>query len=313
MAIDVFNLLAKEKLFQECTGLTPDEFWLMLPVFEDRWERRNCRRKVNGKARKLPVFKPSKKQAMPYIEEKLFFILYFIKSNPKYYEMQLEFGLSKGAISQWIQLLSEIFRETLSRLHCLPARTAEELYRLLERLEGGQVVILDGTERPLERSTDPEAQQDHYSGKKKTHTVKNNLLIHILGLVLYLSETVEGRVHDKALADRDPLRFPDGTVLYQDTGYQGHAPEGATVLQPTKKPRGKELSADQKAENQSISRVRVKVEHEIGHVKGFSVVKEVCRVGGYFFRDLVMELASGLHNFRTSIRRGLAGNITNFA
>ena len=266
MAFDVFNVLLQETLFQECTGLTTEEFFQMLPVFEDRWDRRNLQKTVRGKTRKLPVFKPSKKQALPSQEEKLFFILYFMKNNLKYYEMQLGFGLSKGAISQWIKLLAQVMHETLCRLQCLPVRTAEALYHLLDGLEAGQTAILDGTERPIERSTDHEVQQDHYSGKKKRHTVKNNLLIHLLGLVLYLSETVEGRVHDKALADLDPFCFPEETVLYQDTGYQGHAPEGVRVLQPTKKPRGKELSAEQKAANQSISRIRVKVEHEIGHV-----------------------------------------------
>ena len=57
--------------------------------------------------------------------------------------------------------------------------------------------------------------------------------------VLYLSPTVEGKKHDKKLADEVALSYPVGTVLHQDTGFQGYAPAGVTIRQPKKNPRAK--------------------------------------------------------------------------
>ena len=39
---------------------------------------------------------------------------------------------------------------------------------------------------------------------------------------IYLSETVEGKRHDKKLADDEGHQFPHGSKLWQDTGYQGY-------------------------------------------------------------------------------------------
>ncbi len=66
------------------------------------------------------------------------------------------------------------------------------------------------------------------------------------------------------------------------------------------KPRGRELTDEQKHENRQISSFRVKVEHAIGRVKIFRIVKERFRCHKLFFNDLVFEIACGLHNFKLS-------------
>jgi len=65
--------------------------------------------------------------------------------------------------------------------------------------------------------------------------------------------------------------------LWQDTGYQGYAPRNTAIIQPTRKPRGKELTAEQKAENKVISSTRIKAEHAISGIKIQRVTKELCR------------------------------------
>ncbi len=40
------------------------------------------------------------------------------------------------------------------------------------------------------------------------------------------SATCEGKKHDKKLADEQALRFPKGSKLWKDTGFQGYEPEG---------------------------------------------------------------------------------------
>jgi len=91
-------------------------------------------------------------------------------------------------------------------------------------------------------------------------------------------------------------------VLWKDTGFQGYEPEGVQTHQPKKKPRNKELSEEEKARNQEISRVRIQVEHSIGGVKIFRIVHDIFRNFKKGFDDLVMETACGLHNFRLTMK-----------
>ena len=133
--------------------------------------------------------------------------------------------------------------------------------------------------------------------------MKNNLIIDMEErLVRYLSQTFAGRVHDKRICDEEGYTFPPGCVLFKDTGFQGFEPEKICTYQPKKKPRNHELSAEEKAENQMISSIRILVEHVIGSVKRCRIVHDVLRNTKAHFDDLVMEIACGLHNFRTAWR-----------
>ena len=113
---------------------------------------------------------------------------------------------------------------------------------------------------------------------------------------------LRGKKHDKKLADESGYRVPEGSVLAQDTGFQGFRLEGVAILQPTKKPRGGELSYADKVRNRLILSIRVRIEHAIGGVKRYRIVKDKLRNWKPGFRDLVFETCCGLHNFRLNFR-----------
>ena len=77
---------------------------------------------------------------------------------------------------------------------------------------------------------------------------------------------------------------------------------GVNIHQPTKKPCGGELNLVDKVQNRLISSVRVVVEHVIAGVKRCRIVKDSFRNPKEAYEDRVMELACGLHNFRTEHR-----------
>ena len=120
--------------------------------------------------------------------------------------------------------------------------------------------------------------------------------------VRYLSRTCAGRVHDKRICDEEDYTFPPGCVLFKDTGFQGCEPDQVCTYQPKKKPRGQELSPDDKAENKRIASIRILVEHVIAGVKRCRIVHDILRNTTAHFDDLVMEIACGLHNLRVSCR-----------
>ena len=132
--------------------------------------------------------------------------------------------------------------------------------------------------------------------------MKNNLLCNPQKRILWLSKTFDGSVHDKKIADEQPVHFPAGITLWQDTGFLGHNPQSVIVKMPTKKPKGKELTQEQKQENRKMSSFRIIVEHAIGGVKRCRIVKERLRCTKFGFDDKVMLIACGLHNLRISLK-----------
>jgi len=116
-----------------------------------------------------------------------------------------------------------------------------------------------------------------------------------------LSGTYGGRVHDTRIGDEEDDQFPP-CGLFQDTGFQGDKPDPVATYQPKKKPQGKELTDEEKAENTMIASIRILVEHVIAGVKRCRIVKDVFRNTKTHFADQVMEIACGLHNFRATWR-----------
>jgi len=131
--------------------------------------------------------------------------------------------------------------------------------------------------------------------------LKNLLLINAALRILFLSETQPGSVHDKRMADTTPSPLPAGSHLLQDLGFQAFTLEGVDIIQPTKKPRGRELTPEQKEDNREISRRRVRIEHVNSSVKRCRMLKETIRMWKAGIRDMVMEIGCGLHNFRVRV------------
>jgi hypothetical protein len=159
----------------------------------------------------------------------------------------------------------------------------------------------DGTERRIVRPQDPVEQRESYSGKKKDNTVKNVLLVNALLTILFLSDTYGGRTHDKPIADATPYPLPAGSRLLQDLGFLAFTLPEVTILMPTKKPRGQELSLEEQLTNQALNQRRLRIEHVNSSVKRCRIVKDRIRLWKEGVRDLVMELCCALHNFRVRL------------
>lgn len=119
--------------------------------------------------------------------------------------------------------------------------------------------------------------------------------------ILFLSESTFGKVHDKRLADSCPYPLPDGSQLLQDLGFQGFSIANTQTIMPMKKPKGKELTEEQKEANRQISKRRVRIEHVNSSVKRCRIVQDGCRLFKENVRDLAMEICCALHNFRVKL------------
>lgn len=292
----------KPKLFLCMTCLTVEEFIILLSYFEQAWDEYIEREYKNREDRERAYGAGQDRDTLKIIEDKLLFILYYCKCYPLQEILGFEFGMSQSTANEWIHILAKVLQTALDKGGHIPERVPENLEATLSA-EKETDVSIDGTERKIQRPTDNEEQKAHYSGKKKAHTVKNNIVGSInTKKVKYLSQTYEGKTHDKKIADEENPSFPEGIHLFKDTGFQGYEPNGVITLQPKKKPKGKELSNLDKEINSIISRTRIIIEHIIGGVKRCRIVKELFRNTKDKFDDLVMEIACGLHNFRVEHR-----------
>ena len=280
------------------SDLNRDEFEEILSIFSERWRIHESRYTLSNTWR---INKPRKDETLKLIEDKLLFILLYFKNYPIQETMGAIFGMSQGKVSIWIKVLLPMLKVTLSKFGDLPARDGASLAAIL-KASGQDKFYLDGTERQVERSSDYDLQKDHYSGKKCTHMVKNDVLNDKNRHIWWISDTYEGAVHDKKVMDLENCKFPKGITLVYDTGFQGLLYEGVSILQPFKAQRNHPLVPIQKKINKIIACERVVNEHTIGSVKRVHILKHEIRCNNLDFRDDVFWIACGLHNFRTRNR-----------
>jgi hypothetical protein len=286
------SAILNEKTFISLTSLTIIEFNDLCKIFFKQWEKYTNQESRDSKNGGRP---PSLKT----IEDRLFFILFYLKTYPLQEVIAYCFDISQGTANVLIHQLSYILKLTLAELGYVPARVTEDMIKRLQ-FEEIQPYAIDGTERPIVRPSDNAVQKIFYSGKKKHHTIKNNLLIGINDRqIKYLGDTHEGKKHDKKIAEEEQFKLPSGSDLYQDTGYQGLKLDGVNTYQPKKKPKGENLTEEEKSNNRLISSVRVVVEHVISGVKRLHIVNDIFRNTKSGYDDLVLELSSALHNFRS--------------
>lgn len=293
------KLSQKRKQFHALTGYTLEEFLALLPYFETSFLKRMAIYTLEGKIRKKRRYVDYCNSPLPTIEDKLMFILMYLRKATTQDIFGEVYKMPQTVANKWIHVLHPCLNQALGMAGEKPARNAEEL-RLTPEEE--QLFFQDGTERPIQRPKNQEIQATFYSGKKKRHCVKNNVLVNRQAKIMLLTSTCEGKKHDKKIADETRLALPDGSSLCQDTGFQGFSLPNVTIIQPKKKPRGKELTPAEKESNRQISRLRIRVEHAIGGAKRYRIVKDQLRVRKDDFRDRVMETCCGLHNFRLNFR-----------
>src|SRR3954462_5991928 len=147
----------KPRVFQQLTGLKIEEFDKLKGAFQKASEEEEPRESPAGRKAVLRTY-----------EDKLFFILFYLRHYPTQEVLGFLFGISQGQANQWIHRLTPIVKKALGEEKELPARTAADAQELMEACPE-RAFILDGTERPVRRPQDSEDRRKDYSGKKKRH------------------------------------------------------------------------------------------------------------------------------------------------
>lgn len=219
------------------TGLTSKEFSLLLPVFCEVYEEvRAGATTQSGKPRQRRVGGGRKGQ-LGTLEQKLLFILVYQKAYPLQTLLGEVFELSQARVNYWVHHLLPLLQQALEVLGVMPERRPKQFaHQERGKLEGAELII-DGTERRRQRPKSPEKQALHYSGKRKTPSDKNGVVVNAkTKRVGYVSQTYAGKTHDKKIAAQEALGYPHNAILYQDTGFQGYDAPVRQTRQPKKSP-----------------------------------------------------------------------------
>ena len=152
----------------------------------------------------------------------------------------LSFTLSQSQTNDWIRHVLPVLQHAFAALGMAPERDASRVATSPLAHEGAPDMAIDGTERRRQRPIDTAQQQEHDSGKKKTPTDKNLLLVNEhTDKVVYLGPTVAGKKHDKKAADEAPMGYPTNATLDKDPGFQGYEPAGVLTRQPKQNPKAR--------------------------------------------------------------------------
>jgi hypothetical protein len=302
--LDLSLALRSDSLMKSLTGLSSKEFCLLSRDFGREIEKNKQDRYEDGieKGTRKRKSGGGNKGKLRSIDEKLFFVLIYFKLYPTFEVIGFFFGMKRKNSYANISKLVPILEKTLGRKLCLPKRKIRTPEEFLNAFPEIKTVIIDGTERPVQRKKDYGEQKEDYSGKKKRHTQKNILMIDEDKRIIYLGPTRGGRNHDYKMLKEEipPETMPNGILAWADLGFFGMGkdyPE-LNVIMPKKKPKGSELMIGDKSENRRISSFRVRVEHAICEVKRFNITTQIFRNRKTGFCDKVMTICSGLWNFR---------------
>jgi len=115
------------------------------------------------------------------------------------------------------------------------------------------------------------------------------------GKILFVSEA-KGAVHDFEIYKLSGLRLHEDTLFVGDSGFQGICDIHLFSVTPFKKPKGGELTEEQKEFNRSLAQYRIRIEHVNRSIKCFKILK-------YRYRNkqqrhlLRFNLICGIFNF----------------
>ncbi len=218
------------------------------------------------------------------LEHMLLLTLFYLRHYPTFLMLGQQFGISESYANK----LFHRFCAMLVNLLRLPGRHSLQTETLT-------AVVVDVTEQPIERPQ--RGQRAYYSGKKKRHTIKAQLVVSLSTLMILSLRCEKGCVHDFKILKNSRLPLPPETLIIGDAGYQGMSKLHLNSQTPIKKKKGQLLTPEEKLYNRQLSRKRIVIEHINRRCKIFRIVKETYR-GKHKNYGKIWNIIAGLVNLR---------------
>ena len=259
----VLNVLRRRSdLFFRLSGIRLEDFDALVCVLHPIWLESERHRL--SRADRQRAIGGGMSYRLEFAEQLLLCLMYYRTYTSQAF-MGLVFTVSSPTVSRRITAMTKLmaghFRLPERRVRLSASERDELLY-----------LMIDGTERPVQRPKKPSHRKVKYSGKKKRHTASHQIITDDKKRVLAVGPTQPGRAHDKRIYDEARVDKPPGVLVLGDLGYLG-----TSLEVPIKASKNHPLSDKQKTYNTWHAKLRVGVEHGICRMKKFRIFAETHR------------------------------------
>ena len=179
------------------------------------------------------------------------------------FELSIEFEVGETTVHDWLVWVED----TLIQAPEFYLAGNKQLLTLQDVL-----LVIDVTESPIQRPKNKKLQKLCYSGKKKVHTLKTQVVINqetlkIIGLAFDLGHSHDFSIYKTSLGKA----INTSAVLLADSGYQGISECHSNSEIPQKKSEKFPLTDEQKQANHNLSKLRIFIEHVNAKIKVFKI------------------------------------------
>lgn len=292
------RLCKKPLLFRSLTGLTVPEFDQISTEMDSKYEEYE-RRRLSRRKRKRDVGAGRPFKLKP--RERLLMLLVYYRLYITYALSGFLFDLDQSNVFRDLNILESLLKECIP----LPKKIYKRTKRLrtideVEQYFPGFKAFIDSTEQEIPRPKNKRKRKSYYSGRKRKHTVKTQLMVNTEGLILHKTGHSNGRKHDYDIYKHNhPTITPSQVDNIVDLGYLGIEKDFPTVksVLPIKKKKNTSLSNDDMRYNKNHSRLRIIVEHIICKIKKFGIMGTKFRNKLRRYNN-ISDIVSGILNFR---------------
>ena len=311
----VQRLRRKPKHFKSFTGLTPEEFDKLYKALEPEYlEQQRIIRSKKIRQRKIGGGRCFKRN----LAERLLMSLIYYRLHLTFIMLGYLFDLDDSRAGEEIRermqavllavlpipmrdRLFEVNNESsLSEVKPKQRPRIRTLEELLEKHPEIKEVLIDATEQKVPRPEDKGKRRTRYSGKKKEHTIKTQVVT-TKKLILHVSESIDGSVADMTLLRASGVMSSLGTVKARvDRGFEGieAAYPEQVIEKPIRGQRGHRVTVLGKLWNQMVSKERIPVEHMLCKLEKFKILAGMYRakIIGY---DDCFAVVAGIVNYKS--------------
>jgi hypothetical protein len=133
----------------DLTSLTLDEFQRLVPPFEGTFQAHMAQWRLDGQPRTARRYTTYKNSPLPTPEDRLLFILVYLKTYPLQVVHGRLFGMGQSKAHQWIYVLLAVLQTTLRMLGDAPSRSLAELAKRLGVAEAeATALVVPAAEAP---------------------------------------------------------------------------------------------------------------------------------------------------------------------
>jgi hypothetical protein len=220
------------------------------------------------------------------VAEEVCLCLFYLRHYPIFEVLGLQFGVSKSEANDTVHSLLKILRVLLPASLLEQVESQSSDYAMVQEWLSQWRLIVDSLEQARERPGDNDEQRAYFSGKKQQHTFKSQIVTLPQGRdIVDVVAGAKGPTSDISLLRDQQSKFVSGQGFDGDKAYVG----AENVQTPHKKPRGKELTPQKKAENKEFSSTRrIFVEHVIRLLRIFRITKERFRLHRDTYEQIIL-------------------------